>query len=347
MIKFILDLITIGPEPVMKKIAASCRYYLTFCLAVIVMLFSGMAPAQEVNFGGPGMPEYRAATEGGIPGGWGSDACDEDYINLLKTQAWLAGQYEILVNQTTILKPDSVFEYTCFHQFLGYTADPIAYIFSESDAFDEIVIDIGALRGPRIIFTGFSRERGSMADALTLAVIEPLTQYLENSFGHTFLGGTSGLDGEAPAIGGAEYTCELMAAIWYEAKCTNFDPGWMADAGRGGLYEIEDFVGLDPRLYPEECANSQVFQEYIDLSNNVDLAFHDVDPYFPEDYFDSYELLRDASCTSPPIPVGLPWVYEIPVLSGNLVIGQEREPKEEFACPNQGCHYDGAGACVH
>ncbi len=306
----------------------------------------GSGAPGDVNFGGLGMPEDRTATEGGIPGGDGSEACDEDYLNVLRSQAWLAGQYDILMNQSLILKPDSVFEYTCFHQFLGYTSDVIAPIFSESQEFEEINIDIGTVRGSRIINTGFARDEGSMADSLTSAVIDPLTTYLENNFGHTFLGGTSAMDGATPAIGGASYTCEAMALVWQIAKCTNFHPPWLPEMGRGNLYEIEDFVGYDPRLYPEECDNSQVFQEFIDISNNEDLDYHTVDEPVPEG-FGSYVELREPPCTSPPIPVGLTYTREDPVIVHDLVVDTETIEFQEHVCPNQGCHYDPeAGACV-
>ncbi len=299
-----------------------------------------------VNFGGTGMPDpARRATEGGVPGGYDSQACDADYMNTILTQSWLAGQYDTLLNQTLIVKPDSVFEYTCFHQFLGYTADAIAPLFSESQHWEEFEVDIGTLRGSRMITTGFAREEGSMANALTEAIIPSLSQYLQGNFPHTYLGGTADIDGEAPFIGGASYTCDHMAFVWHIAKCTNFHPPWLPEMGLGNLYEIENFVDFDPRLYPQECNNSQVTQELINISNNEELAFYTIDIPVPEGY-DSYQVLRDTSCTSPPIPTGITYDRENPVVENGLVVATERFVFQEYVCPNQGCHYNpDSGAC--
>ncbi len=316
----------------MEKDVAGCRKFLLLAFSVFFAV-PALHPANagDVNFGGPGMPADRPASSGS-PGAWGAKACDEDYMNVLRSQAWLAGQYETLVNQSIILKPDSVFEYSCFFEPIGYTSSAIAPIFSESQEFEEITIDIGTMRGPRIINTGFAREQGSMEEALLKSVLYPLDHYLKNNYEHTLLGGTSALPGQP---------CQPMSLVWHLAKCTNFHPPWLEEAGRGNLYEIEDFIELDPRLYPEECNNSQVSEWIIDASNNEDLAYHSVSKPF------TFEEYRNASCASPPVPVGLEYTKEVPELSGELVIGQEVLEYAEYVCPNQGCHYDPeAGECV-
>jgi hypothetical protein len=305
-------------------------------LAVLSVLLCGKASIaqNDVNFGGVGMPH-----DPGIPD---SKACDKDYWNVLKAKSWLMGQYDTLVNQTLIVKPDSVFEYTCFHQFLGYTSEVIAPIFSESQEFKDIYIDIGTTRGPRIIHTGFAQPIGSMAESLSKSILEPLVIYLENNFYHTLLGGTSSIDAPEPVMGGANYTCSVMAQVWHVAKCTNALPPWLPNTGIDeNFYEIEDFVGFDPREYPRSCDNSQVFQKTIDLSNNEGPEKSTVDKPVPGTS-GSYAKLKEhpSKCVTEPIPVGLDYTTEVPVISGEKVIGRESRNYSEHVCPNQGCHYD-------
>ncbi len=266
-----------------------------------------------------------------------SAACDGDYMNTIFNKSWLSGQYDTLINQTLILKPDSVFEYTCFITQVDNFSANIAPIFSETLELEEMIVNIGTTRGPRLIVVGYAQEPGVMADALFFTVVLSLLEYIELNFWHSSLGGTGP---EIPLD-----ACDAMAQVWQVAKCTNNLPPHYYNAS---YYGIEDFIEFDPRIHPEPliCDDTFVSQEMIDATNNVDFAYALYDEPIPPGFESYLELTDFFDCASPPIPVGLDYEYMEPVPGpSGVAIGTEAIPLVEYVCPNQGCHYE-EGACV-
>ncbi|NCC22814.1 MAG: hypothetical protein EOM26_10195 [Alphaproteobacteria bacterium] len=266
-----------------------------------------------------------------------SNACDGDYMNTIFAQAWLKGQYDVIVNQTLILKPDSVFEYTCFTDFLDNTEENIAPLFSESQLLKELYVDIGTTRGPRIIRVGFAREIGSMAEVIAQAIRPALAEYIAGNFWHTYLGGTSGLD-----------MCASMTSVWHEAKCVNFHPDHYGTDTDETFYEIEDFVNIDPRQHPDglACDITAVSELLIQTTYNPDFSYVRQDlPVPPQSLADSYVELREHNnCSMPPVPVGITFRHRDPRNQPVREIGYE--DVEEYVCPQQGCHYaERGGSC--
>lgn len=294
-----------------------------------------------------GRPRPQPGYDQNLDKHW-SPACDGDVMNTIFARSWLNAQQDILINQLYIKKPDSVLEYSCFDENMGVVAEHIAPLFSETQYFRNVSVDIGTTRGSRVINTGFAQDLGQMRKALNRAIMPALNTYIETNFWHEFLGGTAGFDREIPdEAGDGSYTCDVMATVWQVAKCENFMPGYYQQRGDSGLfYEFEDLIGFDPRLYPEpyQCNNSLVTQEMIDLSNNAVKAFSRLPPPLPPSYARSgtyRELLEPGNCEGTyPVPTGLTARQKNLIMSGDRVIRTEQFTYPEYTCVNPGCHYD-------
>lgn len=299
---------------------------------------------------------YKSHYQEGDPIGsdkaW-SPGCDGDVMNTIFARAYLNAQQDIMVNQTLIQKPDSVFEYTCFDKWPGIMAEKIPPLFSKSDAFKSIQIDVGTTRGPRIDQTGFASDpmEYPMRQVLEKTILPILTQYLNANFPKGYLGGTTTLNYNgrpaSPAIGDGTYSCDEMNKVWNIAKCVNFmDAGIYTEKGNGLFYEFEDLVGFDPRIHPEPCNNppAQYSQAMIDLSNNAVKAFSRLEPFKPPPTAakpDWTELLRPGQCENTyPIPTGLKVRRDEKIKSGSLVIDIKPYDYDEYACPVPGCNYN-------
>ena len=71
-----------------------------------------------------------------------SDACDANFMNQIYAKAFLEAEREVVVANTSILKPDSVLEYTCLDQLVTPVAEDAGPIFSESDRWSTDNIDV-------------------------------------------------------------------------------------------------------------------------------------------------------------------------------------------------------------
>lgn len=315
-------------ESVMKRLFVCSVVTLMFLITTVGLSFAQSAPTNT------------AATAGGVSGAWESEACDKNYMNTLLSQAWISAQFQNVINESLIHKPDSIFEYSCFHNFLEYYVD-IADNFSETNDFKVLVFNIATVGVVNIIVTGYSRNSSEgMQFSIEDAIIPILENYLDGNFPHKFLGDTSSLDGQSPSIGSG--ACDLMTKVWKEAKCENFHPDWLGTSSDGIMYNLEDFVSSDPRKRPKACGGTEIKQWHIDLANNKNRAYSDQAVS---------ENSRVAACNTDPVPTGLGYRWEIIECEdigsdpnrcemGEQTLEVKYYNSEEHVCPDQGCHYD-------
>lgn len=116
-------------------------------------------------------------------------ACDAVFMTAMKNKAWMEAQREIMIAQSIIAKPDSVFALGCFGYFLDSYKDTI----TGDDFF--------------------------VSNGYPMAIVEQnLNQYLGDSFGHAYGGGHD------PAVGAVNnYSdgCAVMLNLWNDARCSN------------------------------------------------------------------------------------------------------------------------------
>lgn len=258
--------------------------------------------------------------------------CDDLYYETLSARAWLEAQREITQNQNIILKPDSVFEYTCFDRMLYELADHGDEMLSENSAYG----------------TSSGVSNTSLDSALQDVVVDSLITYIDMNFGskstpstgYNLLGGHTagaGLYHQPQSLSSmpATYTCNIMSRVWQAAKCINF----ITNADYDGFYTFEEYAtSLDKRHLPTACTPITG-----NWTGNAAAAITSGpwtnDPV--ETYFDQIQAEDCASgtcvCNGDPIPTGLKVVRS----------GTSINEYEEHICLQPGCRYDPASTnCV-
>lgn len=162
-----------------------------------------------------------------------ASGCDPQIMDSMEAKAWLHAQRRISQNANFIYKPDSVLEYSCFNQFIGYLADNPARRFSEE-------INYALWQPPPASISVISTD-----SALYEVVTAPLIEYLNGNFGHTFLGDHLPSGGGAPPPYGT-YNCDAMSVVWGAARCSNF----MENSNLDGFYDFAYYSANDPRGFP-------------------------------------------------------------------------------------------------
>ena len=213
------------------------------------------------------MGVFTAALLASASGYAQSTPCDPDYYDSLEARAWLEAQREITQNQNLIYKPDSVLEYTCYVGHLNVLAQIVhsdRAFFSETDRWG-------------------TAAPGNMQTSLQNLVGAAMQTYGVN-FPHTLLGGRSttphSLSGTSVTPGA--YSCDVMQAIWTEAKCKNF-----IDRDHDGFFTLEEYANsADKRELPTICGGpGALWQTNIDTATeNPPWTPDDVDTFFPTIY---------------------------------------------------------------
>lgn len=113
--------------------------------------------------------------------------CDPTFMEAMKSKAWMEAQREIMIAQSQIAKPDSVFALGCFGSF---SSDSRTGSFS----------------------SGISSQ---------YQIGNKVEKYVKAAFAHPYGGGH--YDG-AEKNNGNNTDCGLMQTIWNLARCADFDP---------------------------------------------------------------------------------------------------------------------------
>jgi len=274
--------------------------------------------------------------------------CDEEYMDAMEARAWLQGQRRISQNQNLVFKNDSVIEYSCFNQLLGWlAAKPGARRFSENDP-------------PYPTWPSVANvDTQSLDTALLNMVNAPMEMHLQN-FGHTFLGGRT-VDAGGTGIPWGQYDCQAMQYVWERARCMDFieDDSGKYILGDDDFYDFAWYEKNDPRRIPAEYEVCKVRQQ---IQPGI------VEMYRGEGqdkkHGDEYERFVLSTENNPYINDGT--VYEEDAIPSSAIldlvlpdeceksaviptgvmikIPDERE-HQEFFCTMPSCSYDGS-QCV-
>ncbi|MFA7276503.1 MAG: hypothetical protein WC043_06865 [Pseudobdellovibrionaceae bacterium] len=112
-------------------------------------------------------------------------ACDATFLTDMENRAWAEAQREIMIAESTIAKPDSVFELTCFNGLLGQI--------------------------PGSAFSGSSWS-SDLSD-----IQSTVSSYVGGAFVNTF---GEGHDTAVTNSLGA-FACDKIRALWNDARCAN------------------------------------------------------------------------------------------------------------------------------
>ncbi len=249
--------------------------------------------------------------------------CDTLYYETLSARAWLEAQREISQNQNIILKPDSVFQYTCFDGIMKELSDAASNMLSETTAYgNPLAVD-------------------SFENALDSLVVTSIQSYLGNNYGGVAPPvGYNLLSGHTAALGiyhtpasnassASPYSCDIMGRVWQAAKCINF----VTNSTTDGFYTFGEYAAgtLDVRHLPNALACTPINGNW---TGNLATAL--TSGPWTNDPVDTYlELTEPDDCTGPscncdgdPVPTGL------------TVINQAfPSGYQEKICLQPGCRY--------
>ncbi len=253
--------------------------------------------------------------------------CDSLYYESLSARAWLEAQREITQNQNLIVKPDSVFEYTCFDQVVRELSAHATSMLSETSLF------------------GSPLGNTSMDDALQALVGDSLREYINLNFGsttitsgvgYTMLAGRSTISHQISNVtagnpASSNYSCDIMEQVWQAAKCSNF----ISNATSDGFFTFQEYAGsaVDKRRYPSTCGAINT-----NWAANLGVALSSGpwtnDPV--QTYLDQIAAPTSAgsSCSGDPIPTG------VRVIRSDYAINDYLE----HICIQPGCRYEPTNA---
>lgn len=201
-----------------------------------------------------------------------SASCDVEFADVLEARATLEAMRELEIAQTLILKPDSVLEYSCFHE-RNNDLDAVANImFSDNvastDLFNNPVLEFnpsgpwaaflptintttvtapnntgnaGLIVGPHPPpFPIGALHISRLGNLIGLVVSASLFEFVYANFGHEYAGGTY--------VGPVSTVCNPMNFVWEFVKCTNFN--------RDLFLTFAQLEAFDPRVSPLPCNDS-------------------------------------------------------------------------------------------
>lgn len=264
--------------------------------------------------------------------------CDPQYMDALESRAYLEAQREIAMNQNLIVKPDSVFEYSCFDRIMGALARAPGdrKNFSESDRWGEVP----------------NHDTDSLNRAFDEVVTTTLIAYVTANYSHKYLGGRVDDDYAGPQLqsgrGGA-YTCDEMDRVWKLAKCANFQGPPVGKMELDGFRDFEYLKNNDPRQLPTACEVNGITDEWIKRAFNNEEARYVLNPENPLDNTPyTVDPLVTYLSKINPFSVTPATVCADGIPTGVIVYRQGFTPPyyREKVCPNPGCYYvpTGAGA---
>lgn len=287
------------------------------------------APTQ----GGTGAAGGGTNPGGGVivpPAGTGQGEitrCAPDTWTAMINQAGMEARREVVMNQTYILKPDSVLQYACIAEGFKNTMDKAGPVFSESEYWNPIQVDISgkSKEKPKTKVLELKKSLGttSLDNAVSAAAYNIMSTYLQDNYNHTMLGGTANLSPSG---------CDLMKKVWAAARCTNFSQEKV-------FYTFEELANVDPRVYPANmtCDKTGITQEQIDLAKNKNQQPAKVTPV------KSYKeyLTHEGGCALT-INTGVS-VYRREVMQGTTP--STPQPYPDTVCTNAGCTPRKNGQC--
>lgn len=269
----------------------------------------------------------------------GNNSCDADFMNQIYARAFLESERENIINEVIVRKPDSVLEYTCFDQFLSYTAGPGAEIFTESDRWHNIRVPIGGnIGGVPVPDVAFDVYMGNdkVDKSLNFLVMDSLNKYIDKNFYHDFLGGVAtGINSSISATVGSvpSYLCDAMYTVHHLAKCNDFgldDP----------FMTFSEFVGAanDPRALPQQCIGTAITDDLIKLAHNENWNYAAAEAVTTHNNL--MNIAPKPTCEAP-IPTGLIVrsetvtldIHSNPTVSGSYQF-------QDKVCPNPGCTFN-------
>lgn len=289
----------------------------------------------------PGGPVLWDTTEY-LVGNLSDNACNLDVFVAMRGRAAMEAQEDIVASEMVVHRPDSVMEYTCLDQYMGFTAERADTFFSARTNWQGTTI---ALWDGTDVAINVFLDPTSLDQILEETVVRSIFDYVSQQFPLAFLGDTSGgLDSSiSNTIGGASYTCTTMSDVWLIAKCENFaDSRYFT--GPGPFYTFNEMIPNtnDPRTQYNACNDTGLMDVDIQAMTNAGFAYFGNNPATLPG-INIHDYVDPAVCTGlEPIQTGINVLY----FDDFSLPTEVAVEYEEYFCPNPGCYYDHtSGTC--
>jgi len=258
--------------------------------------------------------------------------CDADFMNQISGRAFLEAEREMVSANATIVKPDSILEYSCFDQIAANASKKQGPLFGESDRWHNVDVDTGDGNTKLNAYLG-KKDLDRQVESVVLGTLDG---YVKDSFSHDFMGGVnSGEDSNiSKTVDGAGKVCDSMYNVYHVAQCSDF--GLEAP-----FMTFEALTSTDPRSQPETCGSTHgVTQKMIDLAKNKDFKYSAVDKV--QTYLS--KTRADGKTCDDPVPTGLTVNH---AERGQDLAGHpttdDKYTYQDKICPNPGCYLDTKG----
>lgn len=212
-------------------------------------------------------------------------SCDGNFMNQIYARAFLEASREVIMSEQLIHKPDSVLEYTCFDQLVGYAADAVGPVFSEKEYWRDHEMEIRTADTTATEAVTITHLDDDLVDdMLEPFLFDILEEYLNGSFSHSFMGNALSIDHtiSSSAMRNISYSCSNMNAVWQIAKCADF-----AEDDR--FRSFSSLIESDPRSIPQMCSDER--------ATFLDVATPDGNP-LPTASGSNYKLDQNISAGS-------------------------------------------------
>lgn len=213
-------------------------------------------------------------------------SCAVDTWVALANRAALEARRETMMNKRFIAKADSVLDYGCLPYYLEKTQNELAGIFSETDRWANMEVDLYGAKHT------IKKTLGAQSmDSALMKVVWAAHEKYKTNFNHALMGGLENY-AEKPAPD----QCKDMQKVWLAAQCQEFP-------GQNDIFlKFSELVGKDARTFPAEmaCKNSGITQPMIDAAAGKVQKYDKPVPRF--DYLSPPE--DKAGCKAP-IPTGV------------------------------------------
>lgn len=168
------------------------------------MVVSGMSVQKTLkSFGLVALTAFSLCFSGQVNA---DPACDATFMDAMKQKAWMEAQREIMIAQSIIAKPDSVFALGCFDSFYQKYTSSVTFFNNAASA------------GP---------------------ILTQINTYLGDSFSHAFGGGHD--PSVAPGTNAYNSPCTTMLNLWNDARCSNLDIAKIRTLTETSTYDRETF----------------------------------------------------------------------------------------------------------
>ncbi len=269
-------------------------------------------------------------------------ACDANFMNQIYAKAFLEAEREVVINNSLMLKPDSVLEYSCFDQQAAAVANDAGPIFSESTRWSPANVSIQT--GSVSINVNMGPTR--LDNSINRLVLESLETYVDTNFAHDFLGGAASGDNNtiSSSVAGISGTpCDFMYLVHDVSKCDAFALNTQFMTFES-YFSTPSLLSTDPRTLPRTCpAGHQITSARLDVSKNATwnfVSFDRVNTLLPIQRPESSGTCENST----PIPTGVVVIINEndQDLAGNPIAVNSYQ-YDDKVCSNPACTFDHRG----